>query len=68
MSLALCVARFRVAFGSASAAVAGLLSSCKAGLLIVTSANPLTCDIHPSPLGRFPLAGAIIEALHAGDD
>jgi lysophospholipase L1-like esterase len=42
--------------------------SCKAGLLIVISANPLRCDIHPSPLGRDLLAGAIIEALHAGDD
>lgn len=42
--------------------------SCKAGLLIVSSANPLRCDIHPSPLGRDLLAGAIIEALHAGDD
>lgn len=42
--------------------------SCKAGVLIVRSANPLTCDIHPSPLGRDLLAGAIIQALHVADD
>jgi lysophospholipase L1-like esterase len=31
-------------------------SSCKAGLLIVTSKKPLTCDDHPSPAGRHLLA------------
>ncbi len=34
-------------------------SSCAAGLLIVLSTNPVTCDIHPSPAGRDLLAGAI---------
>jgi hypothetical protein len=38
-------------------------NSCAAGLLIVTNASPLTCDIHPSPRGRDALAGAIIQAL-----
>lgn len=42
--------------------------SCAAGLLIVTSQNPLTCDIHPSPLGRDVLAGAIAKVVHDRDD
>jgi hypothetical protein len=37
--------------------------SCKAGLLIVTSASPLTCDVHPTPKGRDLLAGAVIDAI-----
>jgi lysophospholipase L1-like esterase len=37
--------------------------TCRAGLLIVTNRNPLTCDIHPSPLGREVLATAIQLAL-----
>ena len=38
-------------------------SSCEAGLLIVVSASPLACDVHPSPLGRDMLAGAIVNAV-----
>ena len=37
--------------------------SCKAGLLIVTSTSPLTCDVHPTPKGRDLLAGAVIDAI-----
>jgi len=36
-------------------------SSCKAGLLIPTSAT--TCDIHPTPAGRDLLAGAIVQTI-----
>jgi hypothetical protein len=36
-------------------------SSCKAGLLIRTSAT--ACDIHPSPAGRDLLAGAIVKTI-----
>jgi hypothetical protein len=39
-------------------------SSCTAGLLIVTNTSPLACDLHPSPLGRDLLAGAIVASLH----
>jgi lysophospholipase L1-like esterase len=43
--------------------------SCAAGLLIVISAKPLKCDIHPSPHGRDVLATAVQRALeHEGDD
>jgi lysophospholipase L1-like esterase len=42
-------------------------NSCLAGLLIVTSRQPLTCDIHPSLLGRNALASAILQALHGID-
>jgi lysophospholipase L1-like esterase len=41
--------------------------SCKAGLLIVTSASPLKCDVHPTPKGRDLLAGAVVRAVE-GDD
>ena len=37
--------------------------SCKAGLLIVTSTSPLTCDVHPTPAGRDLLAGAVVKAV-----
>jgi lysophospholipase L1-like esterase len=36
-------------------------SSCVAGLLIRTS--PTECDVHPTPLGRDLLAGAVIDTL-----
>jgi lysophospholipase L1-like esterase len=36
-------------------------SSCVAGLLIRTS--PTACDVHPTPLGRDLLAGAVIDTL-----
>jgi hypothetical protein len=38
-------------------------SSCAAGLLIRTSATG--CDIHPAPLGRDLLAGAVIDTVAA---
>jgi lysophospholipase L1-like esterase len=38
-------------------------SSCVAGLLIRTSAT--ACDVHPTPLGRDLLAGAVIDAIAA---
>jgi hypothetical protein len=37
--------------------------SCKAGLLIVLTATPLTCDVHPTPKGRDLLAGAVVDAI-----
>ena len=37
--------------------------TCAAGLRIVLSSSPLTCDIHPSPAGRDLLAQAIVKAL-----
>lgn len=40
--------------------------SCKAGLLIVVKASPLTCDVHPTPAGRDLLAGEVVEAMHDG--
>lgn len=49
------------AFAVASAAYGG--DTCAAGLRIVVSASPLTCDIHPSPAGRDLLAQAIMNAL-----
>jgi lysophospholipase L1-like esterase len=41
--------------------------SCKAGLLIVTSlpGQPLACDVHPTPVGRDLLAGAVVNAIAA---
>ena len=39
--------------------------SCKAGLLIVLSTSPLTCDVHPTPKGRDLLAGAVVDAVAA---
>jgi len=36
-------------------------SSCAAGLLIVLA--PGVCDVHPTPLGRDLLAGAVVHAL-----
>jgi hypothetical protein len=41
--------------------------TCAAGLRIVVSASPLTCDVHPSPRGRALLARAILEALHKSE-
>jgi lysophospholipase L1-like esterase len=49
------------AFQAPAAASGG--NSCAAGLLIVVSASPLICDVHPSPKGRDVLAGALEEAL-----
>jgi hypothetical protein len=49
------------AFQAAAAPFAG--DSCKAGLLIVTSTSPLTCDVHPTPAGRDLLAGAVVKAV-----
>lgn len=49
------------AFAAASAATGG--NACAAGLLIVTSSAPLTCDSHPSPAGRDLMARAIVKAL-----
>jgi len=37
--------------------------TCAAGLRIVLSSSPLTCDIHPSPAGRDLLAQAVVKAL-----
>ncbi len=49
------------AFKAASTAFGG--DSCAAGLLIVLSSSPLTCDVHPSPAGRDLLAQAIVNVL-----
>ncbi len=49
------------AFDAASDAYGG--DTCAAGLLIVLSTSPLTCNIHPSPAGRDLLAQAIVKAL-----
>ena len=49
------------AFAAASSAYGG--DTCEAGLRIVVSSSPLTCDIHPSPAGRDLLAQAIVNAL-----
>jgi hypothetical protein len=49
------------AFAVASTAYGG--DTCAAGLRIVVSSTPLTCDIHPSPAGRDLLAQAIVNAL-----
>ncbi len=51
------------AFAAASNAFGG--DTCAAGLRIVVSSSPLTCDIHPSPEGRDLLARAIVNALRA---
>lgn len=39
-------------------------SSCAAGLLIINLSDG-TCDVHPTPLGRDLLAGAVIKAIAA---
>ena len=49
------------AFAAASTAFGG--DPCAAGLLIVMSTNPLTCNIHPSQAGHDLLAQAIVNAL-----
>lgn len=49
------------AFEAASTAYSG--DTCAAGLRIVVSSFPLSCDIHPSPAGRDLLAQAIVNAL-----
>jgi hypothetical protein len=41
-------------------------SSCAAGLLIVLS--PGNCDVHPTPLGRDLLAGAIVHTVEQGNE
>lgn len=51
------------AFAGASASSGG--DTCAAGLRIVTSASPLTCDDHPSAAGRDLLARTIVSALRA---
>jgi len=51
------------AFAAAATAYGG--DTCAAGLRIVTSSSPLTCDIHPSPVGRDLLAQATVNALRA---
>lgn len=51
------------AFKAATAAFGG--NTCAAGLLIVTSQSPLTCDIHPSEAGRELLAETIVNTLRA---
>jgi lysophospholipase L1-like esterase len=54
------------AFKAAAAPFGG--DSCKAGLLIVVKASPLTCDVHPTPKGRDLLAGAVVRAVEGEDD
>ena len=49
------------AFKAASTTFGG--DTCAAGLRIVLTSSPLTCDIHPSPAGRDLLAQAIVNAL-----
>ncbi|MGD0863350.1 MAG: hypothetical protein ABSA21_11420 [Candidatus Limnocylindrales bacterium] len=49
------------AFAAASSAYGGDI--CAAGLRIVVSSSPLTCDDHPSPAGRDLLAQVIVKAL-----
>lgn len=49
------------AFKTASTAFGG--DTCAAGLRIVLTSSPPTCDIHPSPAGRDLLAQAIVNAL-----
>ena len=49
------------AFAPVAATAGG--DSCAAGLLIRLSAT--TCDVHPTPLGRDLLAGAVIDAIAA---
>lgn len=55
------VAKGFEAFQAAAAPFGG--DSCKAGLLIVLSTSPLTCDVHPTPKGRDLLAGAVVNAV-----
>jgi lysophospholipase L1-like esterase len=44
-------------------------SSCAAGLLIVLTPPPsLSCDVHPTPLGRDLLAKAIVRSVDSGDE
>ncbi len=61
------------AFNLAAATINGgtNVDPCQADLLIRLSANPLACDIHPSPLGRDILAATILAAIgghNNGDD
>jgi lysophospholipase L1-like esterase len=47
-------------------AVAAGGSSCKAGLLIPTPLDKTSpCDVHPTPLGRDLLAGAVLQTIAA---
>jgi hypothetical protein len=57
------VANGFAAFAAASATQGG--DTCAAGLRIVLTVSPLTCDVHPSPLGRDVLAGAITAVAKA---
>ena len=52
-------------FAAASALYNG--DTCAAGLRIVLTKSPLTCDIHPSRAGRKLLARTILEALRPDD-
>lgn len=57
-----------VADGFGAWAVAALPyggDTCAAGLRVVTSTSPLTCDEHPSAAGHRLLAAAIVRALRA---
>ena len=49
------------AWAAAAAPYGG--DTCAAGLRIVTSTSPLTCDDHPAALGHQLLAQAIVQAL-----
>ncbi len=51
------------AFAVASAPFGG--NPCAAGLEVVVSTSPLTCDIHPSPAGQALYAATIIGVLRA---
>ncbi len=48
-------------FKAASTTFGG--DTCAAGLRILVSTSPLTCDLHPTPAGRDLLAQAIVNAL-----
>ncbi|HSS61296.1 MAG TPA: GDSL-type esterase/lipase family protein [Candidatus Limnocylindrales bacterium] len=54
------------AFKAAAAPFNG--DSCKAGLLIVLSTSPLSCDVHPTPKGRDLLAKAVVRAVEGDED
>lgn len=54
------------AFKAAAAPFGG--DSCRAGLLIVVSAAPLTCDVHPTPIGRDLLAGVVVRTVEGDED
>ena len=53
------------AFNLAAVAINGgtNLDPCQAGLVIRLTSSPLTCDIHPSPLGHDILAATILAVI-----